>query len=83
MEAARRNGIPGIDAECGGVCACATCHVYVDSTFAPHLNPRTDCEEPMLQFLSDVRANSRLACQVEITDLLDGLEVETPESQEA
>ncbi len=81
MEAARNNDIPGIDADCGGVCACATCHVYVDKDFLGKLNALTDSEEPMLEFVDDMKSNSRLSCQIEITDALDGLRVRTPESQ--
>ncbi|MFN4099744.1 MAG: 2Fe-2S iron-sulfur cluster-binding protein [Pararhodobacter sp.] len=81
MEAARMNDIPGIVAECGGVCACATCHVYVSPDYLERLNPQTDSEAPLLEFLDDVRENSRLACQVQITEALDGLDVQTPETQ--
>jgi len=81
MEVARMNDIPGIDADCGGMCACATCHVYVDEAFLARLNPRTDSEEPMLEFVDDMRETSRLACQIEVTDELDGLRVTTPASQ--
>lgn len=81
MEIARSNGVPGIDADCGGVCACATCHVYVDAAFLEKLPPMTDCEEPMLEFVDDRRTNSRLACQIEFNELLDGLRVTTPERQ--
>lgn len=81
MEVARMNDIPGIDADCGGVCACATCHVYIDPAFLPKLCPRTDCEAPMLEFVENMRENSRLACQIEISDALDGLIVTTPATQ--
>jgi len=81
MEIARMNGIPGIDADCGGVCACATCHIYIAEAFLDKLPPVTDCEEPMLEFVDDHRPNSRLACQIEFSDTLDGLIVKTPEKQ--
>jgi 2Fe-2S ferredoxin len=81
MEVARMNDIPGIDADCGGVCACATCHVFVDADFLHRMNPQTDCEEPMLEFVDDARENSRLSCQVVVTDELDGLRVTTPAAQ--
>lgn len=81
MELARSNDIPGINANCGGVCACATCHVYVREDFVPMLPPVTDSEEPMLEFVEGRRANSRLACQIEVTEELDGLTVETPATQ--
>ena len=81
MEAARSNDIRGIDAECGGVCACATCHVYIDEAFVERLNPLTEAERPMLEFIEASRPNSRLACQVRITQALDGMKVRTPESQ--
>ena len=72
MEAAVKNGIPGIDADCGGACACATCHVYVDKAFM---------EKSMLDFAENVQENSRLSCQITVSDALDGLKVTTPESQ--
>ena len=81
MELARMNDIPGIEANCGGMCACATCHVYIGEEFAALLPPLTDCEDPMLEFVDERRATSRLACQIEITAALDGLIVETPASQ--
>jgi 2Fe-2S ferredoxin len=81
MEVARMNDIPGIDAECGGVCACATCHVFIDPTFRGKLNMLTDCEIPMLEFVDYATQDSRLSCQVIVTDSLDGLIVHTPESQ--
>ncbi|GLS18656.1 (2Fe-2S) ferredoxin [Labrys miyagiensis] len=81
MEAAIRNGIPGILAECGGACACATCHVYVDETFMPLVGEPEPMEEDMLDFAFDVRPNSRLSCQIRVRDNLDGLIVNTPQKQ--
>jgi len=81
MEAARRNDIPGIEAECGGSCACATCHVYVDKDWIEKAGERSEMEEDMLDFAFDVRENSRLCCQIKVTDELDGLIVRVPERQ--
>src|SRR5258708_20076958 len=81
MEAAIRNAIPGIEAECGGACACATCHVYVDEVWREKVGAPTPMEEDMLDFGFDVRPNSRLSCQIKVTDALDGLVVSTPERQ--
>ncbi len=81
MEASIRNHIPGIEAECGGACACATCHVYVDEAFAEKLPKAEPMEEDMLDFASDVRNNSRLSCQIKVSAALEGLSVTTPEQQ--
>jgi 2Fe-2S ferredoxin len=81
MEAAIRNNIPGIEAECGGACACATCHVYVDEAWREKVGEPSPMEEDMLDFGYDVRPNSRLSCQIKVTDTLDGLIVTTPEKQ--
>ncbi len=81
MEAAVQNMIPGIDADCGGACACATCHVYVDGDWIGKLKDRDDMEEGMLDFAEDVQDNSRLSCQILMSDELDGIKVTTPESQ--
>ena len=81
METALRNNVPGIDAECGGACACATCHVYVDEAWIEKTGPAEPMEQDMLDFASDVRANSRLCCQIRITAALDGLSVTTPARQ--
>lgn len=81
MEAAIRNGVPGIEAECGGACACATCHVYVDEAWVGKTGPAEPMEEDMLDFAFDVRPNSRLSCQIRVRDELDGLVVRTPERQ--
>ena len=81
MEAAVQNMIPGIDADCGGACACATCHVYVAGEWAKKLKPKDDMEESMLDFAEEVQEHSRLSCQILVTDELDGIVVTTPESQ--
>ena len=81
METALRNSIPGIDAECGGACACATCHVYVSEEWTEKVGPPSQMEEDMLDFAFEVRPNSRLSCQIKVTDALDGLVVTTPSKQ--
>jgi 2Fe-2S ferredoxin len=81
MENAIRNGIPGIEAECGGACACATCHVYVDEAWTEKTGKPEPMEEDMLDFAYDVRPTSRLSCQIVVTDELDGLVVAIPEQQ--
>ena len=81
MENAIKNGIPGIEAECGGACACATCHVYVDEDWVAATGSPESMEEDMLDFAYDVRPNSRLSCQIKVTDALDGLVVRIPEQQ--
>ena len=80
MEMLRDGGLP-ITAECGGACACATCHVYVDPAWLDKLPPKQEMEETMLDFAQDVRPNSRLSCQITVTPALDGLVVRTPKSQ--
>jgi ferredoxin, 2Fe-2S len=81
MEAALRNAIPEIEAECGGACSCATCHVYVDPEWFGKTGGPSPMEEDMLDFAYGVEATSRLSCQIKITDELDGLVVRTPERQ--
>lgn len=81
MEAAIKNSIPGIDADCGGACACATCHVYVDEAFLEKTGTAEDMEQSMLDFAENVQPNSRLSCQISVSDDLEGLKVTTPESQ--
>lgn len=81
METAVQNMIPEIDADCGGACACATCHVYVDDKWADKLKPKDDMEDSMLDFAEDVKDNSRLSCQILVTKELDGIVVTTPETQ--
>jgi len=81
MQAAVRNSVPGIDADCGGACACATCHVYVEEAFIGLLGEQNEMERSMLDFAENVRSNSRLSCQINLSGALDGLRVTTPESQ--
>src|SRR4249919_3127674 len=81
MEVAVSHSIPGIDAECGGACACATCHVYVDEAWREPTGEPSPMEEDMLDFGYDVRPNSRLSCQIKVRENLDGLVVTTPERQ--
>jgi 2Fe-2S ferredoxin len=81
MEAAIKNMVPGIDADCGGACACATCHVYVEPDWVEKTGKRSTMEEDMLDFAFDVRDNSRLCCQIKISPTLDGLRVRVPEKQ--
>ena len=81
MEGAVKNNIPGIDADCGGACACATCHVYVEESWLSKTGDRSAMEESMLDFAEGVEPNSRLSCQIKVSDDLDGLRVTMPESQ--
>jgi 2Fe-2S ferredoxin len=81
MENAIKNMVPGIEAECGGACACATCHVYVDEAWAEKAGAPDPMEEDMLDFAYDVQPTSRLSCQIKMTDELDGLVVRIPERQ--
>ncbi len=81
MRAAVDNNVPGIDADCGGACACATCHVYVDPDWLVHTGARTEMEESMLSFAAGTQENSRLACQIDMNDALDGIVLHLPEGQ--
>ena len=81
METARRNDIPEIAAECGGACACATCHVYVAEEWTDKTGKASQMEEDMLDFAFEVRPNSRLSCQIKVSEELDGLVVTTPAKQ--
>ncbi len=81
MEAARQHGVQGVIAQCGGACACATCHVYVDPAWLPRLEPREDMEEAMLENAWQPHNNSRLSCQIQITTDLNGLQVTVPAQQ--
>ena len=81
MEAAVDNNVPGIDADCGGACACATCHVFVTPEWEALTGDRTEAEIAMLNFAAEVKPNSRLSCQIPITASLDGLVVHMPDGQ--
>jgi|TARA_B110000977_G_scaffold191134_1_gene262848 2Fe-2S ferredoxin len=81
MEGAIKNKVPGIDADCGGACACATCHVYVSNDWVEKLSSKEDSEEDMLDFAFEVKKNSRLSCQITVSDELEGLVINLPEKQ--
>lgn len=81
MEAAKKNDVEGIEAECGGACACATCHVYVDEAWRETVGGPSEMEEDMLDFAFEVQPTSRLSCQIKVTDALDGLVVRVPGKQ--
>lgn len=82
MEGARDNDIPGIEADCGGACACSTCHVYIDPEWIDKIPEKEDMEEDMLDFAySPDEKSSRLTCQIQITEEIDGLVVRMPEKQ--
>ena len=81
MEGAVQNDVPGIDADCGGGMACATCHVYVDENWLDKLPKKEDGEEDMLDMAFEPKKNSRLSCQLIVSDELDGLIVNIPSKQ--
>ena len=81
MEGAIDNNVPGIEAECGGACSCATCHVYVDPAWVVTTGSADHLEKDMLECAMDLQDNSRLSCQIEVSDELDGLVVRMPELQ--
>ena len=81
MEAAVMNMVPGIEAECGGACACATCHVFVDPEWADKLPEKSETESGMLEFAAGRQESSRLSCQIEVTEELDELTVRLPATQ--
>ena len=81
MEGAIQNKIPGIDADCGGGMACATCHVYVKEEWVNKLPPKSEGEDDMLDQAFEPKTNSRLSCQIQVSDDLNGLEVNLPEKQ--
>ena len=82
MEAGRDAGVPNIVADCGGACACATCHVHIDSEWVDKIDSvLSDTEESMLEFREDRSETSRLSCQIKLTPDLDGLVVRVPEDQ--
>ena len=81
MQGAVDNMIDGIVAECGGSCSCATCHCYVDEAWVSKIPPASEMEKDMLECVLEPQENSRLSCQIKVTDDLDGLVVRLPESQ--
>ncbi len=81
MENAIKSSVPGIEGECGGACACATCHVYVDEAWVEATGEPEASEEDMLDFAYEVQPNSRLSCQIKVSDELDGLVIKVPERQ--
>ncbi|NVK33112.1 MAG: (2Fe-2S)-binding protein [Rhodobacteraceae bacterium] len=81
MENAIKNMVQGIEAECGGACACATCHVYVDEAWKDKVGEPDPMEEDMMDFAYDVKPTSRLSCQIQMSDDLDGIVVHVPERQ--
>ena len=81
MEAAKKALVPGIEAECGGACACATCHVYVDDAWTAKVGKPSEMEEDMLDFAFEVKEQSRLSCQIKVSAALDGLVVRVPDKQ--
>jgi 2Fe-2S ferredoxin len=81
MEGALQNNVPGIDADCGGSMACATCHVYVEEKWLDKIPKAEDAEIDMIDMAHEPKKNSRLSCQIIITDELEGLSVTTPEKQ--
>jgi len=81
MECARRANVPGIVAECGGACSCATCHVYVDAPWSDRVGAAAGMERDMLEFAEEVRESSRLSCQLKVAPDLDGLTLHLPDGQ--
>ncbi len=81
METAIKHGVPQIEAECGGACACSTCHVYIDDAWREKVGEPSPMEEDMLDFAFDVKPNSRLSCQIKVREDFEGLIVRTPERQ--
>ena len=81
MRAAVDHNVPGIDADCGGACACATCHVYVDPAWLAATGARTEMEQSMLSFAAAAQDNSRLACQIVMSDALAGIVLRLPDGQ--
>ena len=81
MQVARDNNVSGIKAECGGECSCSTCHCYVDAAWADRLPPKLEDEASLVEFAWEPKDTSRLACQIRLTDALDGLVLHRPEQQ--
>ena len=81
MQGAVNQMVPGIEGDCGGLCACGTCHVYVPPEWAPLCGEADELEQGMLEFAFDVEASSRLSCQIEVTEAMDGMVVRMPSRQ--
>ena len=81
MEAALDNIVPGISAICGGACACATCHVYIDQDWISRVSAKAQAEEELLEFVTDRQENSRLSCQIQLSEELNQLTVRLPDTQ--
>lgn len=81
MEAAVKHGIPGIDGDCGGACACATCHIFIEPEWLDKLAPAEDMEKSMLELAEGSGPGSRLGCQIKLTPALDGIVARTPLGQ--
>ena len=81
MEVAVQNGVNGIEADCGGACSCATCHGYIDEAWFDRLNPPQGVELDMLEFALDTAPNSRLTCQIPVSEDMDGLVIRLPQAQ--
>ena len=81
MEGAIQNGVPGIDADCGGACACATCHVYVEEKWLDKLPKAEDADVDMIDMAHEPKKNRRLSCQLIVSDELEGLTIKTPDKQ--
>jgi 2Fe-2S ferredoxin len=81
MEGAIKNSIPGVDADCGGSCACATCHVYVDEKYLSKIPTAQEAEKDMLDFVNETNNSSRLSCQIMMNNELDGIIVRMPKKQ--
>jgi ferredoxin, 2Fe-2S len=81
METAIKNGVPEIEAECGGACACSTCHLYIGEGWMEKVGEPSPMEADMLDFAFEVKPNSRLSCQIKVSEELDGLVVTTPSRQ--
>ena len=81
MECAKKNDIHEIEADCGGGCSCATCHVYIEKEWIDKIKEPSEMEEDMLDFALNVESNSRLSCQIKLETNLDGLTIRTPETQ--
>ena len=81
MQGAVNHLVPGIEGDCGGLCACGTCHVYVPEQWQPLCGEADELEQGMLEFAFDVEASSRLSCQIDVTEEMDGMRVQMPSRQ--